>query len=173
MDRDRRLTGYLRGQSDRPIAPAGFEFSNGWRVRRLPASFPPSAMSAPRADPVSRSRSVSSNAAAPSRNETSIQNTIALHVSLVSLFLFFLSFYYSLPSCSSIVALSCIISHRLRHWLRNPAPAYCTVPSFHAFHVTHPSLGLASACISHAFEPEPAPATPCIQQPTILRIGPS
>lgn len=90
MDRDRRLTGYLRGQSDRPIAPAGFEFSNGWRVRRLPASFPPSAMSAPRADPVSRSRSVSSNAAAPSRNETSIQNTIALHVSLVSLFLFFL-----------------------------------------------------------------------------------
>jgi hypothetical protein len=33
MDRDRRLTGWLRGQSDRPIAPAGFEYSNGWRVR--------------------------------------------------------------------------------------------------------------------------------------------
>jgi hypothetical protein len=33
MDRDRRLTGWLRGQVDRPIAPAGFEYSNGWRVR--------------------------------------------------------------------------------------------------------------------------------------------
>lgn len=32
MDRDRRLTGWLRGQVDRPIAPAGFEYSNGWRV---------------------------------------------------------------------------------------------------------------------------------------------
>jgi hypothetical protein len=32
MDRDRRLTGYLRGQTDQPIAPAGFEVSNGWRV---------------------------------------------------------------------------------------------------------------------------------------------
>jgi len=36
MDRDRRLTGWLRGQVDRPIAPAGFEYSNGWRVRRNP-----------------------------------------------------------------------------------------------------------------------------------------
>lgn len=35
MDRDRRLTGYLRGQTDRPIAPPGFEFSNGWRVCRI------------------------------------------------------------------------------------------------------------------------------------------
>ncbi|KAI4797993.1 hypothetical protein E4T44_12033 [Aureobasidium sp. EXF-8845] len=34
MDRDRRLTGWLRGQVDRPIAPAGFEYSNGWRVER-------------------------------------------------------------------------------------------------------------------------------------------
>lgn len=32
MDRDRRLTGYLRGQVDQPTAPAGFEVSNGWRV---------------------------------------------------------------------------------------------------------------------------------------------
>lgn len=32
MDRDRRLTGYLRGQTDQAIAPAGFEFTNGWRV---------------------------------------------------------------------------------------------------------------------------------------------
>ena len=32
MDRDRRLTGYLRGQVDQPTAPAGFELSNGWRV---------------------------------------------------------------------------------------------------------------------------------------------
>jgi hypothetical protein len=36
MDRDRRLTGWLRGQVDRPIAPAGFEYSNGWRVRGQP-----------------------------------------------------------------------------------------------------------------------------------------
>lgn len=36
MDRDRRLTGWLRGQVDRPIAPAGFEYSNGWRVRGYP-----------------------------------------------------------------------------------------------------------------------------------------
>ncbi|KEQ87414.1 hypothetical protein M438DRAFT_362318 [Aureobasidium pullulans EXF-150] len=34
MDRDRRLTGWLRGQVDRPIAPAGFEYSNGWRVEK-------------------------------------------------------------------------------------------------------------------------------------------
>lgn len=32
MERDRRLTGTLRGQTDKPDAPAGFEFSNGWRV---------------------------------------------------------------------------------------------------------------------------------------------
>ncbi|KAI1411120.1 hypothetical protein F5Y13DRAFT_191707 [Hypoxylon sp. FL1857] len=34
MDRDRRLTGYLRGQSDAPIAPAGFELNNPWRVEK-------------------------------------------------------------------------------------------------------------------------------------------
>lgn len=33
MNRDRRLTGFLRGQSDAPIAPAGFELNNPWRVR--------------------------------------------------------------------------------------------------------------------------------------------
>lgn len=33
MDRDRRLTGFLRGQTDNPRAPAGFELSNPWRVR--------------------------------------------------------------------------------------------------------------------------------------------
>jgi hypothetical protein len=38
MDRDRRLTGWLRGQSDRPIAPAGFEYSNGWRVCGHPSN---------------------------------------------------------------------------------------------------------------------------------------
>ncbi|KAF2237198.1 hypothetical protein EV356DRAFT_28478 [Viridothelium virens] len=32
MDRDRRLTGYLRGQTDRVAAPAGFEVNNPWRV---------------------------------------------------------------------------------------------------------------------------------------------
>lgn len=35
MDRDRRLTGFLRGQTDRPTAPAGFELNNPWRVRIL------------------------------------------------------------------------------------------------------------------------------------------
>jgi len=33
MDRDRRLTGYLRGQTDNPRAPPGFELNNPWRVR--------------------------------------------------------------------------------------------------------------------------------------------
>jgi hypothetical protein len=33
MDRDRRLTGYKRGQSDKAEAPEGFELSNSWRVR--------------------------------------------------------------------------------------------------------------------------------------------
>jgi hypothetical protein len=32
MDRDRRLTGYLRGQTDNAIAPAGFELNNPWSV---------------------------------------------------------------------------------------------------------------------------------------------
>lgn len=35
MDRDRRLTGYLRGQTDNPIAPPGFELNNPWRVSGL------------------------------------------------------------------------------------------------------------------------------------------
>ncbi|KAI1436252.1 hypothetical protein GGR50DRAFT_652485 [Xylaria sp. CBS 124048] len=34
MDRDRRLTGLLRGQSDAAIAPAGFELNNPWRVEK-------------------------------------------------------------------------------------------------------------------------------------------
>ena len=32
MDRDRRLTGYLRGQTDNVDAPPGFEVNNPWRV---------------------------------------------------------------------------------------------------------------------------------------------
>lgn len=32
MDRDRRLTGFLRGQTDNPEAPPGFELNNPWRV---------------------------------------------------------------------------------------------------------------------------------------------
>jgi hypothetical protein len=39
MDRDRRLTGYLRGQTDNPSAPAGFELNNPWRVSRKAISF--------------------------------------------------------------------------------------------------------------------------------------
>jgi hypothetical protein len=34
MDRDRRLTGSLRGQIDRPEAPPGFELSNAWKASR-------------------------------------------------------------------------------------------------------------------------------------------
>jgi len=30
-----RLTGWLRGQTDNSVAPAGFELSNGWKVRYL------------------------------------------------------------------------------------------------------------------------------------------
>ena len=33
MERDRRLTGFARGQTDKPAAPAGFELNNPWRVR--------------------------------------------------------------------------------------------------------------------------------------------
>ncbi|KAK3349911.1 hypothetical protein B0T25DRAFT_456971 [Lasiosphaeria hispida] len=32
MDRDRRMTGWLRGQADEPVAPAGYELNNPWRV---------------------------------------------------------------------------------------------------------------------------------------------
>lgn len=32
MERDRRLTGFMRGQTDKPEAPAGFELNNPWRV---------------------------------------------------------------------------------------------------------------------------------------------
>ena len=32
MDRDRRLTGTLRGQTDNVVAPPGFELSSAWRV---------------------------------------------------------------------------------------------------------------------------------------------
>ncbi|KAK4217250.1 hypothetical protein QBC37DRAFT_415249 [Rhypophila decipiens] len=34
MERDRRLTGSLRGQSDAPIAPPGFELNNPWKAER-------------------------------------------------------------------------------------------------------------------------------------------
>ncbi|KAF8866820.1 hypothetical protein BDZ45DRAFT_700399 [Acephala macrosclerotiorum] len=34
MDRDRRLTGFLRGQTDNPIAPTGFELNNPWRLEK-------------------------------------------------------------------------------------------------------------------------------------------
>ena len=32
MDRDRRLTGFFRGQTDNVKAPPGFEVSNPWKV---------------------------------------------------------------------------------------------------------------------------------------------
>ncbi|KNG45884.1 involucrin repeat-containing protein [Stemphylium lycopersici] len=32
MERDRRLTGFMRGQTDKPVAPAGFELNNPWRL---------------------------------------------------------------------------------------------------------------------------------------------
>lgn len=36
MDRDRRLTGHIRGQTDNVEAPLGFELNNPWRVREAP-----------------------------------------------------------------------------------------------------------------------------------------
>ena len=35
MERDYRLTGYLRGQSDRVKAPKGYELGSRWKVRSL------------------------------------------------------------------------------------------------------------------------------------------
>lgn len=32
MERDRRLTGRIRGQTDNPIAPPGFELNSAWKV---------------------------------------------------------------------------------------------------------------------------------------------
>ena len=32
MERDRRLTGFLRGQTDNVEAPEGFELNNPWKV---------------------------------------------------------------------------------------------------------------------------------------------
>jgi hypothetical protein len=32
MERDRRLTGFMRGQTDKAVAPPGFELNNPWRV---------------------------------------------------------------------------------------------------------------------------------------------
>lgn len=34
MNRDRRLTGFVRGQADNPIAPAGYELNHPWRVEK-------------------------------------------------------------------------------------------------------------------------------------------
>jgi len=34
MERDKRLTGFLRGQSDRVEAPEGFELNNPWKLER-------------------------------------------------------------------------------------------------------------------------------------------
>ncbi|KAF2116262.1 hypothetical protein BDV96DRAFT_46962 [Lophiotrema nucula] len=34
MERDRRLTGFARGQTDKPEAPPGFEVNNPWRVEK-------------------------------------------------------------------------------------------------------------------------------------------
>ncbi|ORY08533.1 hypothetical protein BCR34DRAFT_626193 [Clohesyomyces aquaticus] len=32
LERDRRLTGFMRGQTDKPYAQPGFELNNPWRV---------------------------------------------------------------------------------------------------------------------------------------------
>lgn len=37
MRRDRRLTGYLRGQADNPTAPPGFELNSPWQVSAAPS----------------------------------------------------------------------------------------------------------------------------------------
>jgi hypothetical protein len=34
MERDHRLTGFMRGQTDKAEAPAGFELNNPWRCEQ-------------------------------------------------------------------------------------------------------------------------------------------
>ncbi|KAJ4360583.1 uncharacterized protein N0V89_001149 [Didymosphaeria variabile] len=34
LERDRRLTGFARGQTDKAEAPAGFELNNPWRMEQ-------------------------------------------------------------------------------------------------------------------------------------------
>ncbi|KAH8149505.1 uncharacterized protein LAJ45_06585 [Morchella importuna] len=34
MERDRRLTGSMRGQTDNAVAPAGFELSSAWKLEK-------------------------------------------------------------------------------------------------------------------------------------------
>ncbi|KZF24943.1 hypothetical protein L228DRAFT_243695 [Xylona heveae TC161] len=34
MERDRRLTGFLRGQTDNVEAPPGFELNNPWKMEK-------------------------------------------------------------------------------------------------------------------------------------------
>ncbi|KAJ4295224.1 hypothetical protein N0V90_007235 [Kalmusia sp. IMI 367209] len=34
LERDRRLTGFMRGQTDKPEAPPGFELNNPWRTEQ-------------------------------------------------------------------------------------------------------------------------------------------
>ncbi|KAF2754885.1 hypothetical protein EJ05DRAFT_503828 [Pseudovirgaria hyperparasitica] len=34
MERDKRLTGFMRGQTDKPHAPDGFELNNPWKLER-------------------------------------------------------------------------------------------------------------------------------------------
>ncbi|KAI8721974.1 hypothetical protein NCS52_00340200 [Fusarium sp. LHS14.1] len=34
MERDRRLTGTLRGQTDKAVAPIGFELNNPWKLEK-------------------------------------------------------------------------------------------------------------------------------------------
>ncbi|KAI8682722.1 NADH dehydrogenase [ubiquinone] 1 alpha subcomplex subunit 1 [Fusarium sp. Ph1] len=34
MERDRRLTGSLRGQTDKAVAPIGFELNNPWKLEK-------------------------------------------------------------------------------------------------------------------------------------------
>ncbi|KAF8244211.1 hypothetical protein K440DRAFT_23654 [Wilcoxina mikolae CBS 423.85] len=34
MERDRRLTGRIYGQTDEPIAPKGFELNSAWRLEK-------------------------------------------------------------------------------------------------------------------------------------------
>jgi hypothetical protein len=47
MDRDLRLTGKFREQTDNPVAPVGFEVNNPWRVGTYPTNDPVIAKSVP------------------------------------------------------------------------------------------------------------------------------
>ena len=67
MERDHRITGIKRGQSDQVAAPVGFEVNNRWKVQVTddPLTFPPADHGIDRAEvPMSNFRNCFSTATA-------------------------------------------------------------------------------------------------------------